>query len=48
MEAYRFETVIRENGIIQIPEIARLAHQRVEILVMVSPADTQETQPVQS
>ncbi len=27
MQAYKFKAMVQENGIIQIPEIARLAHQ---------------------
>ena len=37
MEAYKFETMIQENGIIQIPEIARFAHQEAEIFIVVKP-----------
>ncbi len=44
MEAYRFETTVKDNGIIQIPEIARLARQRVEVIVMVSPVFERETE----
>lgn len=35
METYKFETTVQENGVIQIPEIANLAHQQVEIFVVV-------------
>jgi hypothetical protein len=48
MEAYKFETTIRENGLVQIPEMAGLAHQRVEIFIVVPQPDTQETKPSQS
>jgi len=44
MEAYRFETTVKENGVIQIPEIACLARQRVEVIVMLSPICSQETE----
>ncbi len=44
MEAYRFETTVKDNGVIQIPEIARLARQRVEIIVMVSPVSERRTE----
>jgi hypothetical protein len=37
MQAYKFEAMVQENGVIQIPEIARLAHQRVEVFVVVRP-----------
>ncbi len=43
MEAYKFETTIQEDGVIQIPEMARLAHQRVEVFIVVPPPATQET-----
>ncbi len=43
MEAYKFETIVLENGIIQIPEIARFAHHRVEIFIVVRPTVKQET-----
>ncbi len=43
MQAYKFETKVQENGIIQIPEIARLAHQQVEVFVVVRPDIEQET-----
>ncbi len=48
MKAYKFETTVQENGIIQIPEMARLAYQRVEIFVVVSPSAEQETRQVQT
>ena len=37
MEAYKFETTIQENGVIQIPEIARFAHRQVEVFIVVRP-----------
>ena len=37
MEAYKFQTTVQENGVIQIPEIANLVHQQVEIFVVVNP-----------
>ena len=37
MEAYRFDTTVRENGVIQIPEIARFAYHQVEIFIVVKP-----------
>ena len=36
MEAYKFKTTIQENGVIRIPEIADLAHQQVEIFVVIN------------
>ncbi|MBU0511486.1 MAG: hypothetical protein KKD28_12545 [Chloroflexi bacterium] len=37
MEAYKFDTTIRENGVIQIPEIAKFASHQVEIFILVKP-----------
>ncbi len=34
MEALKFETTILENGIIQIPEIAKYKNQKVQIFVI--------------
>jgi hypothetical protein len=48
MQAYKFETMVQKNGIIQIPEIARLAHQRVEVFVVVRPDIEQETEKLQA
>ncbi len=48
MEAYKFETIVRENGVIQIPEMAGLAHQRVEVFIVVPSPAIQETKPSQS
>jgi hypothetical protein len=36
MEAYKFRTKVEEDGVIRIPEIARLAHQDVEVFVVVA------------
>lgn len=48
MEAYKFEATVQENGIIQIPKMASLAHQRIEIFVVVSLTTREETKPAQS
>ncbi len=48
MEAYKFETTVQENGVIQIPNMANLAHQRIEIFVVTSPTTREETKPAQS
>lgn len=37
MEAYRFETIVQKNGIIQVPEIANLAYKQVKVFIMVNP-----------
>ena len=48
MKAYKFETTVKENGIIQIPEIARLVHQRVEVFVVVRPTVKQKARKLQA
>lgn len=45
MEAYKFETIIKKNGVIEIPEISKWAQQRVEVFVVINPTDVQETKP---
>jgi predicted ATP-dependent Lon-type protease len=42
MEAYKFETTIQEDGVIQIPEMARWANQRVEVFLVISPSLVRE------
>ncbi len=37
MEAYKFEVKIKENGVIEIPEISQFANQEVEIFIMLKP-----------
>ena len=37
MEAYKFDTIVRERGIIQIPEIALLENQNIEVFIVVKP-----------
>ncbi len=37
MEAYKFETTVLENGIIQIPEIADFVDSSVEIFMVIKP-----------
>jgi len=41
MEAYKFETTVSENGIIQLPEISKLANRQIEIFIVVKQADKQ-------
>ena len=48
MEAFKFETTVKENGVIQIPEIARLAHQQVEVFVVVRPTVQQKAGKLQA
>lgn len=45
MEAYKFEVMVQENGIIEIPEISQFANQKVEILIMVKPKAEIKTDP---
>lgn len=45
MEAFKFNTTILENGIIQIPEIAELAHRSIEIFIVLKQPDTSTTNP---
>ncbi len=40
MEAYKFETTVLENGIIQIPEISKLAHHPIEIFIVIKQLDS--------
>lgn len=37
MEAYKFETIVQQEGVIQIPEISGLANREVEVFIMVKP-----------
>jgi len=34
MEAYKYETVVLENGVIQIPELEKFKNMKVEIFVV--------------
>ncbi len=34
MEAYKFETTILENGMIQIPDFQKLKSKKVEVLIL--------------
>jgi hypothetical protein len=40
MEAYKFQTTIQANGIIQIPEISQFAHRDVDIFILLKPQPT--------
>ena len=44
MEAYKFETTIQQGGVIQIPEMSRWTHQRVQVFVVISPPAAPETE----
>jgi len=37
MEAYKFETMVLENGVLEIPEISRYKNRMIEIIVMLNP-----------
>lgn len=41
MEAYKFETTVSENGIIQLPEISKFANRQIEIFIVVKQQDKQ-------
>ena len=47
MKAYKFETTVQDNGVIRIPEMIKLANQRVEVFVVVSSTMTQDTRSTQ-
>lgn len=48
MQAYKFETTVQENGVIHIPKMTGLVHQRVEVFVVVSSSAEQETRQSQA
>ncbi len=51
MDAYKFEATVQENGILQIPEIAKFAHQQVEIFIVVTPKtklEAEKQEPVET
>ena len=35
MEAYKFETIVLEDGVIKIPEISKFANRSVEIIIVI-------------
>lgn len=39
MEAYKFETTVLENGIIQLPEISKFANCQIEIFIVIKQPD---------
>ena len=39
MEAYKFETTVLENGIIQIPEISKYKNQKIEVFIVLKSTD---------
>ena len=48
MEAYKFETIVLEDGKIQIPEIARFANRPVEIFIVIKQIEPLETEQAQT
>jgi len=42
MEAYKFETIVLENGIIQIPEISKFANRPIELFIIVKTSEKPE------
>lgn len=42
MEAYKFNTVVKKRGIIQIPEIAPLENQNIEVFIVVKSKKTSD------
>ncbi len=47
MEAYKFETTVLENGIIQIPEIAKYKNQKVQIFLIPDSSIQEEKDSIQ-
>ncbi|MCA9937889.1 MAG: hypothetical protein KC418_04565 [Anaerolineales bacterium] len=45
MEAYKFQTTIQEDGIIQIPRIAKWVNQQVEVFIVLGPENPPEPSP---
>jgi hypothetical protein len=41
MEAYKFETTVLENGIIQIPEISQYANSSIEVFIIIKQPEKQ-------
>jgi len=39
MEAYKFETIVQENGIIQLPQISKFVNQEIEIFIVLKQTD---------
>ena len=48
MEAYKFDTIVKERGIIQIPEIASLENQNIEIFIVVKTKVSKKKPPQES
>ena len=39
MEAYKFETTVSENGVIQLPEISKFANRKIEVFIVIKQQD---------
>ncbi len=39
MEAYKFETTVLENGIIQLPQISKFVNREIEIFIVLKQKD---------
>ena len=51
MEAYKFETTIQPDGVIQIPEISQFANREVDVFILFKPqpaANAPDPQTIQS
>lgn len=42
MEAYKFETIILENGMIKVPELEKYKSMKVEVFVVLKPTETKK------
>jgi hypothetical protein len=45
MEAMKFDTLVRENGVLKIPELKNYVNQNVEVFVVLNPAKNQKREP---
>jgi hypothetical protein len=41
MEALKFDTLVRENGILKIPELKNYVNQNVEVFIVLNPVKNQ-------
>jgi len=42
MEAYRFETTVRQGGVLKIPELRKYANNVVDVFIVLKPPSKQE------
>lgn len=40
MEAYKFETTVLENGVLQIPEISKYKNQEIEVFIVLKSTES--------